>query len=51
MIDNPISWGILVILAFFFVVWFAYKCEQEISQNRKENDDYFWEIEHNYREK
>jgi len=51
MMDNPISWGILVILAIVFAFWFASKCEDEISRNQRENDNYFWEVEHGYREK
>ena len=49
--DNPISWGVLLILAICLALWFAWKCEQELSQNKKENDDFFWELEHGYRER
>ena len=46
MMDNPISWGIMVILAICFAIWFAWKCEQELSQNQRDNDDFFWEYDH-----
>lgn len=49
--DNPISWGILSFLAVVFAIWFASKCEREISRNKKKNENYFWEVEHGYREK
>ena len=49
--DNPISWGILVILVICLIFWFTWKCEQEISQNQKESEKYFWEVEHGYRER
>ena len=51
MMDNPISWGILVILAIILLIWFIKKCEDEISRNQRENENYFWEVEHGYREK
>lgn len=47
--DNPISWAILVILVIFLAIWFAQKCEQEIARNREENEEYFWQVEHNQR--
>lgn len=47
--DNPISWAFLIIFAVCFAVWFAWKCDQELSQNKRENDDFFWEIDHGYR--
>ena len=51
MMDNPISWGILTILIIVLLIWFTKKSEDEISRNQRENDYYFWEIEHGYREK
>ena len=51
MIDNPISWGILVVLVIFAVIWFARKCEEELAQNRRENDDFFWEYEYKLSQK
>lgn len=49
--DNPISWGILLIVAICLAVWFAQKGYSELSRNERENDDFFWEIEHGYRRK
>ena len=40
--DNPLSWGILVILVVMGIVWFIGKCEEELSQNQKEQEK-FWE--------
>lgn len=51
MYDNPISWGILFVLVILTAIWFWKKCEEEIAQNRRENENYFWEVEHGYREK
>lgn len=49
MYDNPISWGILLILAILAAIWFWKKCEGEIAQNQRKNDEFFWEHEHGYR--
>ena len=40
--DNPLSWGILVILVIIGIVWFVGKCEEELSRNQKEQEK-FWE--------
>jgi len=40
--DNPISWGILLLLAILAAVWFWQKCEAELSQNKREQEK-FWE--------
>jgi len=47
--DNPASWAVLCLLAIVFVIWFAYKCDAEISRNRRENDDFFWKKENGFR--
>lgn len=39
--DNPISWAILLILAIAAAFWFWQKCEKELQQNQKENDQFF----------
>ena len=49
--DNPISWGVLVIVAICAAIWFWKKCEEEISRNQRENDNFFWELDHGYRER
>ena len=45
--DNPISWAVLLVLVIVGIMWFVTKCEDELSQNRIENDNFFWEKEHN----
>jgi hypothetical protein len=39
--DNPISWGILVILAILAAYWFLRKIDEEHEARRRENDDIF----------
>lgn len=39
--DNPISWGILFVLAIIAAIWFFQKCEAELTRNRAENDWFF----------
>lgn len=41
MIDNPASWFILLFLTVFAIGIFLQKIDAELSQNRKENDDFF----------
>jgi len=45
MIDNPVSWFILLVLFVAAVCIFLQKIEAEISRNRAENDDFFWKQE------
>ena len=40
--DNPLSWGILVILVIMGIIWFIRKCEKELSRNQREQER-FWE--------
>ncbi len=53
MIDNPASWFILLFLAVFAIYIFLQKIDAELSQNRRENDDFFikmkWENKYNQR--
>lgn len=49
--DNPASWFILLCAAIFIAAWFARKCNQEIEENRRENDDFFWKRERDLRRK
>ena len=48
--DNPVSWAILLALVIIGIMWFVAKCEDELERNHRENDDFFWTREHNYRE-
>lgn len=45
MIDNPVSWFILLVLFVAAVCVFLQKIDAEISHNRAENDDFFWKYE------
>jgi len=40
MVDNPISWFILLCLAIAAGVWFAKKILNEIDERKRENDDW-----------
>ena len=40
--DNPVSWGILVILAIYAAYWFLKKIDEEMEARRRENDDTFF---------
>lgn len=40
--DNPISWGILVILAILAAYWFFRKVDEEMEARKRENDDTFF---------
>ena len=40
--DNPISWGILLILAIFAAYRFLKKIDEELEARRRENDDVFF---------
>ena len=40
--DNPISWGILVILAILAAYWFLRKIDEEQEARRHENNDIFF---------
>lgn len=40
MVDNPISWLILLCLAIIVGVWFAKKVFDEIEERKRENDDW-----------
>ena len=51
MIDNPVSWFILVILTVAAICVFLQKIDAEISQNHMENDDFFWKMEWEKRNK
>ena len=41
MIDNPISWGVLIIVTLLIGIWFTKKCEEEIARYKKEEEE-FW---------
>ena len=45
MIDNPVSWFILLVCVVAAVCVFLQKVDAEISRNRAENDDFFWRKE------
>ena len=51
IMDNPVSWITLFVLAIIVAVWFARKCFDELSQNQSENDEYFQKKEGNQRRK
>ena len=51
IMDNPVSWIVLFVLAIIVAVWFAKKCFEELSQKQAENDEYFWKRERNQRRK
>lgn len=40
MVDNPISWFILLCFAIVVGVWFAKKVLNEIEERKRENDDW-----------
>ena len=40
--DNPISWGILLILAIYAAYWFLKKVDEEIEARKRKNDDIFF---------
>lgn len=40
MVDNPISWFILLCLAIIAGVWLAKKVFDEIEERKRENDDW-----------
>ena len=40
--DNPISWGILLVLAIFVAYWFLKKVDEEQETRRRENDNIFF---------
>lgn len=40
--DNPVSWGVLVILAILAAYWFLRKVDEEMEARKHENDDIFF---------
>lgn len=46
MYDNPIAWGVLLMLSFILMLWFGNKCFKEIDKNLKEQEEY-WEKKEN----
>lgn len=40
MVDNPVSWFILLCLAIAAGVWFTKKVLNEIEERKRENDDW-----------
>lgn len=40
MIDNPVSWLVLLFLAVIVGVWFAKKAFDEIEERKSENDNW-----------
>lgn len=37
MYDNPVSWGVLLVLAVVLGVWFAYRCMKELDKPDLDN--------------
>lgn len=43
MYDNPVSWGVLLVLAIACGIWFAWKCMKELEKPEFDNRKDPWD--------